>query len=900
MKGKNIIILFLWVMMFHIITLSDSFAEIYSREEMQRTLELYSENNYLYREKNIHDFSKEIWQEHGLLVLKNQAKADTIYYESVSERGKKGTKTNKYNDKAKQYKYLGVTVEGYLVENPDYPADAYSGKLFSLFNWTKNKNEKTSLILLLKKMSNEEEAKALYRYYLNIVRESFQREYGDKFDIKPGSKEEENMMKAAILVYPVAEGSRTLISFRNLGGDGVTYEVTASMRRGDAGTSSTKIEEVVETKALIPQASQSQGGSIRIDSEKPGQQSFDIGKGIPAGENVYVQVIGERYLVYLESQIKTHKTIQKTSEKGGPSGIIPKDKVIREVSYTEITKAYVYAIESAEVSSPALPGGKITLTPQNYQVTASMTQGSYQNGSGSNATLTVDGYTITAGDKLPVSGQIGGDVLYQEDIVIPKEAANVKDSIPTGKIRYRLILSYGEDYSPIKEISVSGNPVSLHTPAVCYPRLVAREKKDNESYVWKKNQPFYIKEESFAVVYPTAGQHLNIKGYGNRDYAKYIAKRQIQFSFDVYAGKDYNGNYLKAGEWHDFPADGGEADKDLAHFFIPSWAAEGEEHQIAFRSLPINLKDEQSPAFAYQANLDITKYKAVESFDISIFGRFTDHRILNIGEKEKKANLEMPVYPREGKLARRLDGISLGVPIDFVLTTNHDLFYRDDYLVVNPKYYFVDKQGKKQEVDLYYHGNQSLRKINVANQEIELKTRMKDYTDWVEDSYFEDTARILDGQKRNNSMDYAKYLEAFQSNHRVPLGHHAQITVGERLKVYAGRQLAGRIQKPAGIKPEEIYRSRQNWYFRFFLPNESYVVPKGTDFKKLGGVSLHKEPFLHQGYILVELEFQVYKNGELLHSYQAVPKSVATIPYQAEYGDSFFYDTERRSSHKLN
>ena len=39
---------------------------------------------------------------------------------------------------------------------------------------------------------------------------------------------EEAMMRAAILVYPMEKGTRTILSFRNLGNDGNTYEVTAS------------------------------------------------------------------------------------------------------------------------------------------------------------------------------------------------------------------------------------------------------------------------------------------------------------------------------------------------------------------------------------------------------------------------------------------------------------------------------------------------------------------------------------------------------------------------------------------------------------------------------------------------------------------------------------------------
>ncbi|RRD91098.1 hypothetical protein EII17_14780 [Clostridiales bacterium COT073_COT-073] len=77
-------------------------------------------------------------------------------------------------------------------------------------------------------------------------------------------------------------------------------------------------------------------------------------------------------------------------------------------------------------------------------------------------------------------------------------------------------------------------------------------------------------------------------------------------------------------------------------------------------------------------------------------------------------------------------------------------------------------------------------------------------------------------------------------------------------------------------------------------------MPKNTDFKKLDSIRLHQEPFLHDGYILVELELQVYKNGELLLSYQTESKSPSSIPYQPSYGDTIFYDSERRASQMLN
>ena len=209
-------------------------------------------------------------------------------------------------------------------------------------------------------------------------------------------------------------------------------------------------------------------------------------------------------------------------------------------------------------------------------------------------------------------------------------------------------------------------------------------------------------------------------------------------------------------------------------------------------------------------------------------------------------------------------------------------------------------KNQKTEVDLYYHANQKLKQINAANTEVEQKARLKDFAGWMNNKHFDDTAKLLEKQKRNNDMTYQTYLDALIGSRYVPLGDNSQMVIGERLKLYSGRDLAEQIKKPKEVKTDQVYLARQSWYLRFFLPNETYAVAKGTSFKGLSGIRLGSEPFLHNGYLLVQLEWQIYKNGELSFSYLSEPKGVGNLPYQGQYGDSFFYDSERRASQRLN
>ena len=871
----------------------------YTKEDMEKTFAIFAKQSKWYQEIDRKAFSEKVWEKYGLLVLKETAQKEKIDYKSITDNNIWGTVHNK--NKNNQWRYLGTTPEGYLVENPDYPADAYKGKPFSQFNWLENHNQETSLWEKTKWLSTEEQ-KHQRNYYINLIKDSFEAEFGKGFDRENITEEmEEAMLKAAILVYPMAEGKRTLISFRNKGNNGKTYEVTASMPKNWLGTPGPTTEIKVEDIAtpMIPKATDFQG-ELRLASEKPGQEVFDVLQGIPATEKLYASVITNQYKVYYTPVQRIHierKTKYAPDPKTGkmkPAGIEEE-----KYSYMDIADAYVYDIASAEIASAALPGGHLSLIPQNYTpVTVSIIHGGYKNGQTFDAQLIINGQVTIAGEGDPISPQTEFGVLYQDGMEIPAATLNQKDAPTTAKAVYRLAFSYGKEKPAVMEEALTGNPVTVHTPVVCYPSLSDRTFGQGEKYPpAQERQKQYLKEESFAVTYPLSGEHLNIPGYGNRDYSAYTAKRQVRFSFDVYEGTDYTGVYRPAGQWYDFPA---AVEKDTAHYFIPAWAKEGEQHFISFRTLPVNLSDENSQAFEYLANKDITKEKAVQDLNVAVFGKVMDSRILRVADGRNYASLEIPVYPQVGKLANRQDGIALGMPVDLMITTNSDLFYQADSIKVVPHYFFVDKQGQKTEVDLYYHANQKLKQINTANMEIEQKARLKDFALWINNKHFDDTAKLLEKQKRKNEMSYQSYLDALIGSRYVPLGDNSQIVIGERLKLYSGRDLAEQIKKPKEVKTDTVYLSRQNWYLRFFLPNETYAVAKGTSFQGKTGIRLKEEPFLHDGYLLVQLEWQIYKNGELYFSYLTEPEGIGSLPYQGQYGDSFFYDSERRASQRLN
>ncbi len=342
--------------------------------------------------------------------------------------------------------------------------------------------------------------------------------------------------------------------------------------------------------------------------------------------------------------------------------------VNRTYSYYEISNVSVYGLTSAEVNNEALPGGSVVIesscelpsvivskdesfdghvkvpsrsgvinislgTERLYAKGKSRSYPKTPNEDFSdeaeaavpeylvrNDSLVFEGVTILDGDwtrengprpaVIPDAPMSDADNLYLSGLTIDGSVMNgIKPS--TGKLNYTAVVdtSGGREYS---EAIPDINSIVVHTPVVCYPELddISRETQQVKT---DEDEMQLVLEETFHINYPTSGRHIDVRGYGDRDYAPYFNMRQVQFPFDAYAGEGYDGIYLPKGTWHDF-------DHLENTYFLPSWADEGNGH-ILFRSLAENIPDMEHPNYEYGANTNRGSYKAVEVIRYNISGK---------------------------------------------------------------------------------------------------------------------------------------------------------------------------------------------------------------------------------------------------------------------------------------
>ena len=119
----------------------------------------------------------------------------------------------------------------------------------------------------------------------------------------------------------------------------------------------------------------------------------------------------------------------------------------------------------------------------------------------------------------------------------------------------------------------------IHTPTVCYPTIT--DAKEYTQLVSPGNCYHLVLDRYFTVNLPTSGYHSSLKGYGERDYAKYIKSREVKFPFEVYMcdGDDYT--YYDADTWITLH-------EDSTKFYLPIWVNETAAVGIDFRARAIN------------------------------------------------------------------------------------------------------------------------------------------------------------------------------------------------------------------------------------------------------------------------------------------------------------------------
>jgi hypothetical protein len=759
-------------------------------------------------------------------------------------------------------------------------------------------------------------------------------------------------------------------------GDKVTVQITVVVKDADGNTGDSTSDHTVRKsdggEPATPGASRQAEvmdpnvtAVIRADTR--GAEKFDVLKGIPTSESLYVNATAKSYLyrnTFAEMsgtksypiQISKTYTLTWTEIHAGPPDAdgnpttvaVPRSDtrtvtksytVERKYSFWTIQNLEVYGIQKATVSNYALPSGTVALQPNGYSpptvsaahdasLDSHITDPVYANvtlprqtisGGSSrpsvpdedwkneaekaigkikvkNDSLIFNGNTIMdsrvaeekgpAPGAIPVPPTIGPDVLYGAGYLIDASKTNKASQPSSGAIAYALIKGIGGGENKTFPI-VGINPVTVHTPVANYA-AISDDRTHNQKTKPTAGRSALILDRPFTVTVPTSGQHREIKGYGNRDYAKYTKDKQVWFPFDVYSAD--KSTFIPKETWTSIPV--GQAQMT---FYLPVWVDEG-NYDVLFRTFA-----ENSPASGFttqmNANLDVPNHVATQVVPVEVIGRLYDFRITDIADfnwetvfrtqkgsatptgnaywvgtkgidgaaRGNQPPFVLPVrqgsHPEAGK---KNVAVKTGYHVKFEVMTKGNMFGSGDGIRITPTFYFVDSKGKnRQEVDLYYHsGTKKFIRIgsadDVERRTITLDARLRNVSQ-QELIRTADTLWSLGGGSGTKQAFVDQYLK--DARKPTYVGGYDIMLLPPQLRTFTGP-----TGVPAGVNAARANASVQRWFGEYSLPAAPYVVPKGFNLAAYGrknGLTDNSPVFLKDGYIIVNFNLETIRNKDL-------------------------------------
>jgi hypothetical protein len=415
---------------------------------------------------------------------------------------------------------------------------------------------------------------------------------------------------------------------------------------------------------------------------------------------------------------------------------------------------------------------------------------------------------------------------------------------------------------------------------------------------------------------PTSGQHLNIQGYGNRDYAKYFRNKQVWFPFDVY--NENRTQLYPQHTWIDIPIHQLETT-----FYLPVWVDEG-NYDVLFRSIAENAP----PNFTTQslANTDLANHVATDVEPVEVIGRIYDFHMTDIADYNwesvfrKQQGSALPTGNSYWVGLRGIDGngrgnrqpftlpirlgshpeagmkniaVKTGYHFKFDLKTKGNMFGRGDGIRITPTFDYASSDGtKRQEVDLYYHSaSKYFVRIGSAEDKekryVILNERLRNVPlDSLRDtaSYYYDAAGSNGGDVGSRDVFIAQYLK--QTEKQTWVGNWTWMILPEQLRIFIGN---GRIPNNASVSANRAFAAEQQWYGEYSLPAAVYAVPKGTNLAEYGRTHTlnEKSPiFLKHGFIIVNFNIETIRNRDVDHPHLQYIHGPAmnAFPYLNQWG----------------
>jgi hypothetical protein len=482
-----------------------------------------------------------------------------------------------------------------------------------------------------------------------------------------------------------------------------------------------------------------------------------------------------------------------------------------------------------------------------------------------------------APSAIPQPSTIGGNVLYRSGLLVSPSLTNRANNPSSGTIYYTKVSgsigSSGANPSfPINNI----NSTTVHTPVVTHG-YTSDDKAHDQRVNPSAARNTLVLDRPFSVTLSNHGTHRDIPGYGTQTYTKYIKRKEVLFTFDVYRISD--SKYFPANTWIEIPA----AQQSEVDFYLPVWVDEG-NHTVKFRTIAENAPSDSDGQ--RNANEELSYHSAYDTVDVYVVGRLYDFRITDISD---------PVWDDVDKTyyvgARGIDGQARsdidasdtlpiragshptyrnaipkhGYHFKFNVKTKGNMFDYDDGIRITPTFYYVPKTGTNnshvQPVDLYYHdGNNKFIKIGSDRDRTRLYITLNARDRKVPQSDLQNTAPYF-------GLSFADYMNQI-ANRQVYVGKYSWQIIPQYLRTFIGLNPDATtygINIPPNATADQQYRSLlsvQQWYGQYSLPATLYAVPKGTNIYDNGPLYEDSPIFLRNGYLLVNFQIETLQNGD--------------------------------------
>lgn len=857
----------------------------------------------------IEAFNVDIWNEYNVLVVDIPG---TFPYNLTTLKEPDGS-ANDYNSDADEYRYIGKNPDGYLVNNPQYPEDHAGSAVINTYDWQKNTDKKTKITQHITSTEDKEFYETEIFYFLETEygerfdeTEDPSRWLANAIVIVPVSSTGKGVIKYMHKWDSnhdgVNENWYITVNLRSMN------EVEEELIEEEPTEDITNLPLAQLDSHAVAVIQADPRGNEAFDATVAVPTSDDLYIQVQAKEYLYEldyqHITGiKTYPVTVTRSYRLIKGVKdeltgEVKRKTKRVSVSRTYQIERPYDFYLVQSLGVFSLSQAVVENAALPNGVKTLSssvsaphvelnkedklanhmiepvsgpltltlPQktlgsksrrsypsvpseNFRPVAEEAVGQIQvsnDGLVFNGQVLLDDNIYEAmaptPESIPESPLNSADDLYQAQLSIPATLTNgIKAS--QGQLIYQTVIDTENRSQRIEPIQ-SINDVIVHTPVVCYP-LLNEVSKDTQQFSYDAARQQLVIGETFRIEYPRSGQHRNNRGYGERDYSQYFDVKQVAFPFDVYVGTGYDGIYFPKNTWGNF-------NSLEATFFIPSWEVE-KEGDILFRSIPINSQDLGTDPFEYHANLDLTKYKAVESIPFHLSSKLYDFTVTEcpddywtevVSKSTPYKSADLPIKPKDARKSQTPDyGVMLGYPIAFEMLTNGDLYDEADYIELRPYYEYVPL--------------------------------------------------------RNGAPDFSarQAVDVYVSTYNQVVPFDGTLTLDSNKRTFIGESHL----RPASIEEAVKKRSVQEWKGRFHLPNMTYFLPEGTDIRKLGHIDLDVDPFLHDGYIIVGFDISVYKKGTRQYlGYKNGWTEEGFITNQGletyRLGDVFIYSSSRRAS----